>query len=228
MQIHDEKKVDELAKKLWDYGLMHHRLEKADAIIVFGSYNPVVGVRAAELFQQGYAPIIVFSGNCSDSTLSWQKTEAETMADAAIEAGAPPDKILLETEATNSGDNTRLTRALLERDNIYATRIIVIQKPYAERRTFATVRQQWPEVDVIMSSPQLSYEEYMATSPKGKAGSISTIRWRRATHQDLPGKGFPDSARYPQRCLGSLRGTRRTRLYEMAGLVAQQPLRRVK
>lgn len=171
----DEQQVDALAKKLWKYGRMNQPLEKADAIVVFGSYNPIVGGRAAELYLKDYAPVIIFSGNRSDSTAAWDKTEAETMADVAVKAGVPKEDILLETSATNSGENTRLTRELLEKHGINAKKIIVVQKPYAERRTFATVSKQWPEVEVVMSSPQISYDEYMASSPKGKYGSIDTI-----------------------------------------------------
>ena len=166
--------IDTLAKKIWEYMLMHQKLEKADAIVVFGSYNPIVGKRAAELFKLGWAPIVVFSGNRSDSTTSWEKTEAETMADVAIENGVLQDKILLETRAKNSGENTQMVKALLESHGIHPKKIIVVQKPYAERRTYATVKKQWPEINVIVTSPQLTYEEYLETSPK-KRGSIETM-----------------------------------------------------
>lgn len=170
-----EDYIDKLAKKIWDYSLMHQQLKKADAIIVFGSYNPIVGKRAAELFQQGFAPIVVFSGNRSDSTTSWNKTEAETLADEAIRRGLLKDKILLETKAKNSGENALFTKKLLEKHGIDAKSIIAIQKPYAERRTYATIKKQWPEVEVIVTSPQISYEEYMKSSPVGKSRSISVM-----------------------------------------------------
>lgn len=167
--------TDYLAKKLWDYGLMHQPLQKADAIIVFGSYNPIVGAHAAKLWQDDWAPLVVFSGNRSDSTSGWQKTEAETMAEVAMANGLPEQHVLLETKATNSGQNTIFSKELLANHGIHPTRIIAVQKPYAERRAYATIRKQWPEVDVIVSSPDISYEEYMETSPKGRDGSIQTI-----------------------------------------------------
>lgn len=170
-----EQEIDELAKKLWDYGHLHQPLEKADAIVVFGSYNPVVAEWAATLFHQGWAPVIVFSGNRSDFTSRWEKTEAETFADVAIRLDVPTNRILLETAATNTGENTRLTKALLEQHGITATKIIVVQKPYAERRAYATVKKQWPEVAVIVTSPPVSYDDYMKSSSKGKHGSIDTI-----------------------------------------------------
>ncbi|MDP3993188.1 MAG: YdcF family protein [bacterium] len=170
-----QDKIDILAKKLWDYGSMHHKLKNADAIVVFGSYNPIVANRAAELFKEGWAPLIVFSGNRSDSTTSWEKTEAETMADIAIELGVPKDKILIEPDAKNSGENALFSKALLAKHGIYPKRVIVIQKPYAERRAYATTRARWPEVEVITSSPQLSYDQYMDTRKEDRNGSIATM-----------------------------------------------------
>jgi uncharacterized SAM-binding protein YcdF (DUF218 family) len=38
--------------------------------------------------------------------------------------------------------------------------IIAVQKPYMERRAFATIRQQWPDVAVRLSSPPLEFENY--------------------------------------------------------------------
>lgn len=154
---------------------MHHQLRKSDAIVVFGSYNPIVGKHAAELYLKGHAPIVVFSGNRSDSTASWSKTEAETLAEVAQKNGLPQDKILLETQAKNSGENIKFTRDLLEKHGIYVKRIIVVQKPYMERRTFAAIKKQWPEVEAIMSSPNLTYEEYMKSSPIGKDQSINIM-----------------------------------------------------
>jgi len=35
-----------------------------------------------------------------------------------------------------------------------------VQKPYMERRTLATFGQRWPEVEVIVTSPQISFDDY--------------------------------------------------------------------
>lgn len=185
-----DKRTEELAKRVWDYGLMHHQLNKADAIIVFGSYNPIVGKRAAELFAQRYAPIVVFSGNRSDSTTTWGKTEAETLADEAMKAGLPEDRILLEKQVKNSGENVQYSKKILEENGIYPKSVIIIQKPYAERRTFATVRAQWPEVEAMVTSPQLSFDEYMGGSPNGADGSIATMVGDLQRIKEYPEKGF--------------------------------------
>ena len=37
---------------------------------------------------------------------------------------------------------------------------ILVQKPYMERRAYATFKKRWPEKEVIVTSPQLTFEEY--------------------------------------------------------------------
>lgn len=186
----DWEHVDQLAKKIWDYGRMDYEVEPADAITVFGSYNPLIAKRAVELYLQNYAPLVVFTGGRSDSTLSWEKTEAETFAELAISLGLPKEVILLETAAQNTGENVRFTHELLERHGVAPRKIIAIQKPYAERRMYATIRQQWPEVEVIPASPLVSYEEYMATSPQSKKHSISVMLGDLIRIKIYPEKGF--------------------------------------
>ena len=38
---------------------------------------------------------------------------------------------------------------------------ILVQKPYMERRSFATFRKLWPEKRVVVTSPQVSLDEYL-------------------------------------------------------------------
>ena len=54
--------VINLAKILWDYHHMHHKISKADCILALGSHDLRVANRAADLWLEGWAPYIVFSG----------------------------------------------------------------------------------------------------------------------------------------------------------------------
>ena len=56
--INDETKA--LAKKLWDYMHTGHILEKADCIFVLGSHDLRVAGRGAELYLQGWAPLLIW------------------------------------------------------------------------------------------------------------------------------------------------------------------------
>jgi uncharacterized SAM-binding protein YcdF (DUF218 family) len=52
------------------------------------------------------------------------------------------------------------SRELLAARGIRPRKAIAVQKPYMERRTLATFHQRWPELEVIVTSPQIPFEAY--------------------------------------------------------------------
>lgn len=157
----DQKNIDKLAKKIWDYHHMNQQLQKADCILVLGNNDIRVAERAAELFFKGWAPIIVFSGGRGRLTpADWKDSEAEEFAGWAAKMGVPEDKILIENKSTNTGENIQFTKKIFAENNINPQKIIVVQTPYMERRTYAAFKKLWPEKEIIITSPQISFEEY--------------------------------------------------------------------
>jgi uncharacterized SAM-binding protein YcdF (DUF218 family) len=132
----------QLAKKLWDYHHMHHALEKADCILTLGSHDLRVAERAAQLYLEGWAPIMIFSGGLGNFTKEmWTETEADKFAAIALNMGVPEASILVENKSTNTGENILFTQQLLARKNLDPRSFIVVQKPYMERRSYATFKQ---------------------------------------------------------------------------------------
>jgi len=153
--------VDDWARTLWDYHHVHHALEKADCIIALGSHDTRVAERGAEVFLGGWAPILVCSGHLGALTSSlWSRSEAEVFADVAVARGVPRDRILLESRSTNTGENVEFSRQLLEEKGLRPRKAIAVQKPYMERRTLATFAQRWPELEVVVTSPQVDFDAY--------------------------------------------------------------------
>jgi uncharacterized SAM-binding protein YcdF (DUF218 family) len=150
-----------LAKTIWDYHLMHQELVKSDCILVLGSHDTRVAERAAELYHAGFAPLIVMSGGLGRLTKeSFTQSEASLFAEIATKLGVPKDKILIEDKSTNTGENVVLSRKLLAEKGLHPNNIILVQKPYMERRSFATFKKIWPEPNVCVTSPQISFEDY--------------------------------------------------------------------
>jgi hypothetical protein len=142
---------------------MHHELARADAILVLCSHDTVVAERGAQLFLEGWAPLLIFSGGLGTITRRlWTESEATQFARIAVAMGVPESRIVVETRSTNTGENIRFTRALLAERRIDPGSFIVVQKPYMERRSYATFRKMWPGKDVIVTSPQVSVDEYLA------------------------------------------------------------------
>ncbi|MDP2860441.1 MAG: YdcF family protein, partial [bacterium] len=156
----DKKEIDRQAKVLWDYHRLNQPLEKADCILVLGSQDIRVAERGAQLFLDGWAPLVVTAGSFGRFTKKWKKPEAEVFAERMTKMGVPADKILIENKSTNTGENIRFSKRTLDEKGIMVTTIIVVHKPSMERRTMATFKIAWPQVKVFVTSPQISFEKY--------------------------------------------------------------------
>jgi uncharacterized SAM-binding protein YcdF (DUF218 family) len=153
--------VERWARIVWDYHHVGHALEKADCILALGSHDTRVAERAADVLLEGWAPLLVCSGHLGALTSgTWTRSEAEVFAEVASARGVPRESILLEDRSTNTGENVDFTRRLLLGRGIRPRRAIAVQKPYMERRTLATFAARWPELDVRVTSPQLSFDAY--------------------------------------------------------------------
>jgi uncharacterized SAM-binding protein YcdF (DUF218 family) len=152
-----------LAETIWNYHLMKHQLAQADAIMVLCSHDEKVAERGAQLFLDGWAPLIIFSGGQGEITKTlWDEPEAERFARIAIALNVPQESILVEGASTNTGENVQFTRRLLAEKGLDPLKFILVQKPYMERRSFATFRKYWPEKEVIVTSPQVSFRDYLS------------------------------------------------------------------
>lgn len=161
MKAFNTLSTDGLAQTLWEYMLMHHQLASSDVILVLGSNDVRVAEHGADLFLLGLAPLIVFSGNVGKLTAGlFLRSEAETFAEIAKAKGVPEQAIVLEPQATNTGENLVLSRNLLAARGVLPRRVIVVQKPYMERRAYATFRRLWPEPEVCVTSPPISWADY--------------------------------------------------------------------
>ena len=157
-----DDRIHALAEKLWNYHKMNHELSRADAILVLCSHDTAVAERGAQLFLDGWAPLLIFSGGLGTITRQlWREPEADQFARIAVAMGVPPERILIENRSTNTGENVLFTRRLLDERQLSLQRFILVQKPYMERRSYATFKQRWPEKDVAVTSPQVSFDDYV-------------------------------------------------------------------
>lgn len=155
--------TDRDAEAVYNYHRMGMTLEPADAVFALCSLDTRVAVRAAQLWLDGLGTYLIYSGGVGKLTEDrFTKPEAEVFADIARSMGVPYDKIIVEPKSTNTGENVRFTFSLLQECNIPAKSLILVQKPYMERRTYATFKKQWPDADTAftVTSPQLSFEDY--------------------------------------------------------------------
>jgi len=153
--------VLQLAQQLWNYHQLNHELAKSECILALGSHDLRVADRAAELYLQGWAPLVIMSGGLGNFTQDmWTESEADKFATIAIQRGVPKDAILIENKSTNTGENILFTQQLLNQKGLDPKNFIVVQKPYMERRSYATFKKHWPDKTLVVTSPQIPFDEY--------------------------------------------------------------------
>ena len=179
-----------LAQILWDYHKMNHVLFKSDCILALGSHDLRVAERAAELYLGGWAPLVIMSGGLGNFTKEmWDVAEADQFAEIAVQRGVPVEKILIENLSTNTGENILFTQKLLQRKGLSPKSFIVVQKPYMERRSYATFKKHWPDKKLLVTSPQITFDKYPTDEiPLEKVINIMTGDLQRI--QLYPQKGF--------------------------------------
>jgi uncharacterized SAM-binding protein YcdF (DUF218 family) len=173
-----DQRILRFAQVLWDYHHVGHVLSPAEAIMVLCSHDTRVAERAAELFLEGMAPLLILSGGLGTITRQLMTMpEAEAFAAIAEKAGVPRACMLLEDKSTNTGENVAFTRRLLGERGLEIRRFILVQKPYMERRTYATFRKVWPEPEIAVTSPQVPMEEYLRgySHPSMNAADVISI-----------------------------------------------------
>ncbi|EJP4177326.1 YdcF family protein [Vibrio vulnificus] len=151
-------------EQLWQYMQLQHHLTPADCLLVMCSNDLRVAEHAVNLYKQGYAPYILFSGGEGRFTEGlFEKSEAETFAELAKASGVPEEAILLETKSSNSGENVRFSEQLLIDKGLVFESFILVQKPFMERRALATFEKQWQGAysRLLVSSTEEDFFDYI-------------------------------------------------------------------
>lgn len=134
-------------EKIGHYLLIEHtRLARADAIIVCGNshaYGKLASMAAA-LYNKALSPKIVVSGGRKGSA---NASEADILHARLLQLDVPSHVIRLEDQATNTPENIRFSRTLLEAESKRpVTSAILVGSVVAGRRFLMTAAKEWPEL----------------------------------------------------------------------------------
>ncbi len=205
-----DTQVEALAETLWNYHLMRHEIAKADAILVLCSHDERVAERGAQLFLDSWAPLLIFSGGHGAITRTlWNEPEAERFARIAESLNVPRESILVEPHSTNTGENVEFTKRLLAETGLNPHRFILVQKPYMERRSYATFRKLWPEKELVVTSPQVSFRDYLAEYANRSLSTADVVSIMVGDLQRIklyPARGFQIAQEIPDDVWGAFEG----------------------
>jgi uncharacterized SAM-binding protein YcdF (DUF218 family) len=158
--ITDDHRAD--AVTIWDYHQMHHQLRPCSAAIGLGSHDLGVAAFAADLYRADLFKVLVFSGANSPTTATrFPRGEAVHFAEHAMQLGVPQTAIIIEPRAANTGQNIDYSRHALAGAGVPVTSVMLLSKPYMQRRAYATIRKAWPEVEPVCASEDIAFDEYL-------------------------------------------------------------------
>ena len=129
------------------------KLAHADAIVaISGGETGARTQEAVRLYNEGYAPLIIFSGAALDPN---GPSNARAMANAAEQAGVPASAIRLDETSVNTRENAANVAKIITNEG--AKSIILVTSPYHQRRALITFRRALgPDATIINHS---SYDQ---------------------------------------------------------------------
>lgn len=152
------------AEILWDYLQMHQEPRPCSVGIALGSHDLGVADVAADLYHRGIFPLLVVTGANSPTTKDrMPRGEAVHYRERVLELGVPSERVLVEPRARNTGENIEFSRLLLQETGVEPTSVLLVSKPYEERRVYATARKLWDSADFMSASASVTLPEYAAT-----------------------------------------------------------------
>jgi hypothetical protein len=156
-----------VARALFDYlYLSSPVIRSADVIIGFGHFDLGIPRRCGDLYTQGDAKRIIFTGGIGSGTADLNQPEAHAFLQELCRCfpDIPSEAVILEDASTNTSENIQYTKEKLEREfpNFTFGReiqsAILVANAYRQRRVWLTCRKQLPMLTFINVPPNTTFE----------------------------------------------------------------------
>lgn len=154
---------NDFLKKTEEFIFVENRPEKADIIFVPGNGYPQMAEKAAELYREGYAPVVLPSGKYSITTGRFSgvlsekekyhgsyETEWEFLRDVLVKNGVKPEDILREDRATYTYENALFSREVTEKAGLSVKKAILCCKSHHARRVLMYFQYVYPETEFLV------------------------------------------------------------------------------
>lgn len=185
------------AGEIWDYMSAVKSRARSDAIVICCSYDLRVCDHACDLIKEGISDSLVISGKYGNWTKHlWGMLEAEVFYERAIENGINAKQILVEPEATNFGENISYSKLLVPG----ARTVTFVSKPNSLLRVKLTAEAIWPEVNAIVSAPDIKFPDEVSNII-GVWGVIHEMVGDIDRIQKYPELGFQVSHSLPEKIM---------------------------
>jgi len=115
----------------------------ADVIIAVSGGDTIARAQSAvELYQNGWAKEIIFSGAAADPS---SPSNAATMREFAFQSGVPENSIIIDETSKNTHENAVNTAKILKKNGVKTA--ILTTSPYHMRRVLLEFQRAVPEIE---------------------------------------------------------------------------------
>lgn len=171
--------------------------EKAELVLAMGGSDLGVADTAVRAFFERQAEWLICTGGFGkDTTGVLAEPESVLYAKRCIKLGVPESRILIEDQSTNSGENFRFAKALMEKRGIRPRGGIIASKPYMAKRAWATGTRQWPEVTWGVVYQKAELEEYL--QQRGEAAEVLELMVGDLQRLRVYGGSFQEPVEVPE------------------------------
>lgn len=166
--------------------------QKAEVIFIPGNASPEHALKAAELYQQGYAPYVLPSGRYSKVVghfggvdPAWRhvyakdyETEWHYLQDVLLRAGVPDQAILREDQATYTWENAQYSRQVTDGLGLTVSRAILCCRSLHARRALLYYQAAYPDAEILVcpaSVPGFNRDDWYLTAG-GRDAILGEVR----------------------------------------------------
>ena len=147
--------------------------QAADAVVaISGGDTRARAQEAIDLYQRGWAPLVIFSGAAADKS---GPSNAEVMHDQAINQGVPASNIIIEEYGETTRENAEKTKSIFETRDIKSA--ILVTSSYHQKRSVLEFSHRAADVE-FRSRPSSSDSQWSIwwwTSPYGWYLAVSEV-----------------------------------------------------
>ena len=136
---------------------------KVDAIFIPGGSHPEQPEYAAQLYKEGFAPVLIASGGVSVTMEKFAgprakqdiyngnyKTDCEFLTDVLRKNGVPESAIIEENQAGHTRDNAFFTKKVADAHHLNIQSAIIVCKAFHARRCFMLYQMAFPETKIYV------------------------------------------------------------------------------
>lgn len=156
--------IKDIIKDIGDFIFVEHRIEKSDAIMVVGGSHPELGEKAAELWRNKEAPVILISGGVSIKSGKFPgpkskaeiynkpyETEYDFLTDVLLKNGIPKSAFYGENKSSYTKENALFARKVADTNELNINKAILICKAFHARRSLMFYEMAFPDVTFFVS-----------------------------------------------------------------------------